>query len=119
MVSPEGERVSSWPEVVAYVLRNYAQSSRASSAISDLRAVSQGPTKTGRELSTRLSKTISWCGDVHISEKVPTLCIHALHPATWTVFARYNESPRRAIYLDLSSFAQHEDDATRARTMSS
>lgn len=46
MVSPEKGGVSSWPEAVHYLVRNYAQLSGDTSAIFDLQAVFQGPTET-------------------------------------------------------------------------
>lgn len=119
MNSREEACVSSWPESVQYLFTNYAQSSTATSAISSLRALSQEPTETERELSTRLNKAIFRCGNVYPPKEVPTPYIHTLHPATRTVVVQYGKPRRRAIYLDIVDFPQYKVDAVRTRTVSS
>lgn len=117
MVSPEEKCVSSGPEAVRYFLRKYSQSSRISSAITNLRAVFQGPMQTERELKTRLYEAICRCRNVHPPEKVRTLYINALDPTTCPVVAGYRKFHHRFTYLDVVDFAQHEGDAVRAQTV--
>lgn len=119
IASPEKGGISDWPEAVQYLSRNYAQSPRTSSAISDLSAVSREPTKTRHELYIWLGRAICRCANFHRPEEVLILYTDPLHTATRMVVARYRESPLRAVYLDIVDFAQHEGDAVWARTISS
>lgn len=79
MVSPEGRGVSTWPEAVQYLLKNYAQLSRISSETADLRAIFHDLMKTQREPATKLNQAIYRCGNVQPLEKVFTLSTTALH----------------------------------------
>ena len=115
LVKPRLGGVSSWPESVQYLLRNYAQSGHISSAISDLRAIQQDSSETERQFATRMNKALSRCGNVHSPDEIITWYVDGLHPTIRTVVARYRESHRHATYLDLVDFAQHEGDAVRAR----
>lgn len=63
-VSSEQRGIFSWPEAVQYPLRNSAQSSKISSPIGGLPAVSQEPMGTEKELDTKLNKAVCRCGNV-------------------------------------------------------
>lgn len=116
MMSPEEGEISSWPEAVQYFLRNYAQTSRISFAIADLRALCQEAMETERELAAKLNQSIGCCSNIQPPEEDLTFYIIALHPKIRTVVARYREFHRRAAYLNLADYAQHERNAVRART---
>lgn len=73
MILPEEGDFSGLPQAVQYPSKNYAQSWRISSALSDFRAVFQGPTETEGELFTRLIKTICRCRYLHHPEGVLSL----------------------------------------------
>lgn len=79
--------------------------------IADLRAVPQGLLKMELELATKLNQAIYRCSNMHSREGVLILYIDALHPTICSVVAQYRESHRRATYLDVVEFAEHEGDA--------
>lgn len=105
---------SSWPEAIQYLSRNYAQSSRISSAIANLRTGSQGLMETEREIENKLNKSICRCGNVYPREEVLALYINAEHPTINSVVSWYRESYRRATCLNFVGFAQNEGNAMRA-----
>lgn len=98
MVSLEEGDVLSWPGAVQYLLRNYASSSRISSALADPQGVSKLFMKMERELIARPNQIICGCGNVYPQEKVLTFYIDALHPKIRSVAGRYRKSRHPAFF---------------------
>lgn len=51
--------VASWPEAVQYLLRNYAQSTHISAAITDLCAVRQGTSESENSFHKRINEAVA------------------------------------------------------------
>lgn len=78
LTSPDEGGVTSWPEAVQYLLRNYAHSTYIPSAISDLRSVRQSHSETENSFAKLINDAIARCGNVHSAEEVVTLFIDGL-----------------------------------------
>ena len=115
MVAPEEGGVSSWPEAVQYLLKNYAQNQHISNAITDLRDTRQYADEDEREFSTRLNSAVNRCGNVHSQFEVITLFVDGLHSSIRPLVARYREADNHTSYEDVGSFALSEGNALRAR----
>ncbi|CAN8063108.1 unnamed protein product [Agarophyton chilense] len=111
----EMRRVTSWPVVVQYLLRNYVISNAIRQAILDLRDVTQKRGKGEAEYSSRLDRMATRCGNVHSTEDKITLLTDGLDPTIKSLVAGFREKHEGTPFLELDQFGQAEGEADRAR----
>lgn len=116
LVTLEEKDTSSCQEVVAYLLRNYAQSFKINSAIADLCSVSHWPLKIERNLATELNQTVCHCIHICLLEEVQTKYVIALHPTICSVVANYRKSHCQTTYQDVVDCDQHEENTVQTTT---
>lgn len=73
--------VTSWPELVQYLLRSYAARQALMNVLSSLRDVKQGRAEDGRNLGDRVSKQFRTCKGVKYTEGCICTYIQGLVPS--------------------------------------
>lgn len=92
MITPEDGRVSSWPEVAQYLLRNYAQSTHIDFEIIHLRAVRQSHYESENAFSKHIKDAMARSVNVRSGDEVLMIFLDGLEATIRTLIARHRES---------------------------
>ena len=117
----KGGSISSWPEVVNYLLTTYATPSAIRQsirqAVAEFRAVKQGTNELEDVYAQRVNKATYRCGNAFDEHEKITAFVDGLIPEIRNLVARYRESQSRETlsYEKLVQFAKDEGSSFRTR----
>lgn len=105
--APNHSGITCWPEVVQYLFRMYATSSRMCKVLEDVRNIRQDEAGVEDEHSKRLNYAVFGCGNFHSEYEKITLYIHQLSFIIRPVVPHYRNNVHRH-ELSFESLANFE-----------
>lgn len=111
--------VTWWPEAVQYFLRSYATNIAFQQAVLTLQYTRQCAGEPETEYSVPLIKAFHRCGSLYRARENCTMFMDGLDPVVRSLDTRFWKDKRRITYLELFQPTKVQDDAFRARPLSS